>query len=160
VGRFPSEVEAVLRSAGWSEGRQVVELSEQAIRDVCARAGADGAQHTPFRAAEQALAEFAGLYVYQDEAGVALRRRPFALDPAMAAATASTLHDFARVLGSALFPLGVEGDGEAVLAIDERGRVFALDFAGEWFLGDGLDAALTTLISGTYPPRVRDDGTW
>ena len=160
MGRFPSEVEAVLRSAGWSEGRQVTELSEQAIQDVCAQASADGTRHAPFRAAEQALAEFAGLFVFQDQPGVALRRRPFALDPVMAAATASTLADFARVLGSALFPLGVEGNGEAVLAIDERGRVFALDYAGEWFLGEGLDAALTTLISGTSPPRVRDDGTW
>lgn len=160
MGRFPNEVETVLRSAGWSPGRRVTELSEDSIRKVCAQAGADGSRHTPFPAAEQALAEFVGLYVFQDEPGVTLRRRPFALDPTMAAATTTTLADFGRALGVALFPLGVEGDGDAVLAIDERARVFALDAGGEWFLGDGLDAALTTLITGAAPPRIRDDGTW
>lgn len=44
--------------------------------------------------------------------------------------------------------------------MDEHGPVFALDQAGEWFLGDTIDAALTTLLLGRAPARVRDDGTW
>jgi hypothetical protein len=160
VPRFPSEVEAVLREAGWTEERQVAELAGKAIQTVCAQPGTAGARHAAFPAAEQALTEFGGLYVYQDGPGAALRRRPFALDPTMAAATAMTLADFGRVLGVALFPLGVEGDADAVLAIDEHGRVFALDAGGEWFLGEDIQDALTTLVTGTLPPRVRDDGTW
>lgn len=158
--RFPDEVAAVLRSAGWSEGRQVPELATAAIRQVCAYTADCGTRHTPFPAAEQALTEFMGVYVDQDGPGLALRRSMFALDPTMAAPTARTLADFARVLGAGLFPLGVEGTDDAILAIDERGRVFALDPGGEWHLGDTLDAALTTLITGAAPPRVADDGTW
>ncbi|WP_051569586.1 SUKH-3 domain-containing protein [Cryptosporangium arvum] len=160
MSRFTADVEAVLRASGWAEGRQVPESSAEAIRIVCAQPGADGSRHVPFPAAEAALAEFGGIFVRQDEPGVQLRRRPFALDPTMAAATAATLGDLGRLLGVQLFPLGVEGDGDAVLAIDERGRVFAVDHAGEWFLGPSLDAALTTLITGLEPPRVTDDGTW
>ncbi|MEU4423161.1 SUKH-3 domain-containing protein [Actinoplanes sp. NPDC024001] len=152
--RFPDEVAAVLRGAGWAEGRRVPEMAEAAIRAV------RGAGHEPFPAAERALTEFVGVYLHQDGPGVALRRSPFALDPTMAAPTARTLAAFARVLGVRLFPLGVEGEDDAVLAIDERGRVFAIDAGGEWFLGDDLDAALVTLVTGAEPPRVDDDGTW
>jgi hypothetical protein len=160
VSRFPIEVESVLRASGWTDGRQVPETSAEAIRIVCAQPGADGSQHVPFPAAEAALAEFGGIFVRQDEPGLELRRRPFALDPTMAAATAATLADLGRLLDTRLFPLGVEGDGDAVLTIDEQGRVFAIDHAGEWFLGPTLEAALTTLIVGTEPPRIKDDGTW
>jgi hypothetical protein len=48
----------------------------------------------------------------------------------------------------------------AVLAIDERGRVFALDHTGEWFLGESIETALTTLLLGRLPARVRADGGW
>ncbi len=68
---------------------------------------------------------------------------------------ADTLADFGAVLGVRLFPLGTER-GDSIIAVDERGRIFALDQAGEWFLGLDIDAALTTLLLG----RVRDDGTW
>ncbi|WIM92461.1 SUKH-3 domain-containing protein [Actinoplanes oblitus] len=158
--RFPAPVEAVLRDAGWAAGRRVPEVAARVIRTVCAYTAGDGSRHTPFPAAERALTEFAGVYVDQDGPGVALRRAPFAIDPTMAVPTAATLAAFGRVLGVRLFPLGVEGTDDAILAIDERGRVFALDPAGEWHLGDDLDAALTTLITGTEPPRVADDGTW
>jgi len=38
--------------------------------------------------------------------------------------------------------------------------VFVLDHTGEWFLGDTIEDALTTLVLGLQPPRVRRDGTW
>ena len=67
--------------------------------------------------------------------------------------------DFATVLGARLFPLGTEGD-DTLLAIDEHGRVFALDQTGEWFLGASLDEALTNLLLGRAVPKVGPDGTW
>ncbi|MGH3669286.1 MAG: SUKH-3 domain-containing protein [Pseudonocardiaceae bacterium] len=54
----------------------------------------------------------------------------------------------------------MEGDHDSTLAIDEAGRVFALDHVGEWYLGESIDAALITLITGSQPPRLDDDGTW
>jgi hypothetical protein len=160
MSRFPGEVEAVLRVHGWTDGRDVGPDAEEAMRIVTDQIGADGSKHAEFPAARTAITEFGGVFVTQDEPGLELRRRPFALDPTLAAATAATLADFGRVLGARLFPLGVEGDADAVLAIDEHGRVFAIDHAGEWFLGETLDTALSTLILGSSPPRVRDDGTW
>ena len=59
-----------------------------------------------------------------------------------------------------LTPIGDEGDGTGLLAIDGDGRVFLLDHAGDWFLGDTIEDALTTLVLGLQPPRVRRDGTW
>ena len=148
------EVAEVLRQHGWQEGRHVDDaVTAEAVRLVEVRG------HRPFPAAVQALAEFGGIYVQQDGPGRELRRRPFALDPTMAAGSADTLADFGRVIGAALFPLGIEGDHDALLAIDERGRVFALDHTGEWLLGDTVVDALETLISGAQPPRVHDDGT-
>ena len=151
--RFPSDVAAVLREAGWSEGRQVRDVATETIRELSER-------HAPFPAADQALTEFGALYVDQDGPGVTLRRRPFAIDPTMTPPSAVTLAAFGRALGVALFPLGVEGDDDAILAIDEHGRVFSLDEGGEWFLGEDVPAALTTLVNGELPPRVNDDGTW
>lgn len=156
----PAEVTAVLTEAGWTPGRRVVAATTQAIRLVTDLTGRDGAQLEPFGIAVRVLDEFGGLYVSQDGPGRDLRRRPFALDPTLAAATAETLVDFGRVLGARLFPLGVEGDQETVLALDEYGRVFALDHAGEWFLGETIGEALTTLVTGVQPERVRDDGSW
>ena len=38
--------------------------------------------------------------------------------------------------------------------------MFALDQAGEWFVGPDIDAALTNLLLGRPAARIRDDGTW
>ena len=158
--RFPADVADVLREAGWSEGRRTDEQTAQAVQLVCDQVGRHGARLEAFDAATEALTEFGGLYIIQDGPGQDLRRRPFALDPTQVAATAETLADFGRLLHTRLFPLGMEGDHDSILAIDESGRVFALDHAGEWHLGDSIDAALTTLVTGAQPPRIDDHGNW
>jgi hypothetical protein len=159
--RFPAAVAEVLRTHGWHDGRRVDEdRTAAALRLVGEQVGSHGHRHEPFPAAVEALAEFGGLYVTQDGPGQQLRRRPFAIDPTMAAGSAETLADLAGVIGAVLYPLGVEGDHDALLAVDERGRVFALDHAGEWFLGETIAAALTTLVTGTQPRRLHDDGTY
>ncbi|HEV2087953.1 MAG TPA: SUKH-3 domain-containing protein [Cryptosporangiaceae bacterium] len=160
TAKLTPEVETVLRESGWKPGRKRTKAAEKTVAEVCATEGADGSRHHPLPAAVAVLERFGGLFVRQDGAGTALRRRPFAIDPTMAATTAETLTDFGQVLGTRLFPLGVEGDDEALLAVDESGRVFALDVAGEWFLGETIEHAFTTLVSGALPPRVRDDGSW
>ncbi len=158
--RFPAEVVQVLREAGWSEGRRTDEETAQAVDVICDVVGRYGARLESFDAAIEALTEFGGLYFIPEDPGDHFPRRPFALDPLQVAATAETLTDFGRVLDTRLFPLGMEGQHESVLAIDESGRVFALDHTGEWHLGDSVDAAVAALITGAQPARVNDNGDW
>ncbi|HVX46874.1 MAG TPA: SUKH-3 domain-containing protein [Mycobacteriales bacterium] len=156
--RFAGPVVRELRKAGWSPGRRVD--CRAMVGAVCERVGRHGARLEAFAAATAVLEEFGSLYVGQDGPGIAFRRRPFAIEAAHVTVVAETLTDFGRVLRTRLFPIGMEGDHDSILAVDEAGRVFALDHGGEWFLGESIDAALSTLITGADQPRVRDDGTW
>ncbi len=158
--RFPDDVAEVLRDAGWPERRLTDAQVATAVAFVSGEVGRNGATIEAFPAATEALTEFGGLYVVQDGPGRDLRRRPFAIDPTQVAATTETLADLGRLLDTKLFPIGMEGDHESVLAIDEAGRVFALDHAGVWFLGDGVVSALTTLVTGAQPPRLNEHGNW
>lgn len=158
--RFPTEVADVLGDAGWPGDGRTDEQIATAVSVVRGELGRRGARTEAFPAATQALSEFGGLFVVQDGPGRDLRRRPFAIDPTQVAATAETLASVGELLGTRLFPLGLEGDHESVLAIDESGRVFALDHAGVWFLGESVDAALITLVTGTQPPRLDERGNW
>ncbi|GAA0796415.1 SUKH-3 domain-containing protein [Spirilliplanes yamanashiensis] len=145
---FAPGVAAVLAGAGWAP------LSDRAGRARTAVAGLPS-----FPAAERALALVPSADCAHRGPGERLWVRRFVISPAAAAHSWATLAEFGRVLGSRLFPIGAE-DGDGVLAIDERSRVFALDQAGEWYLGTGLPQALSTLVLGRDAPRVRDDGTW
>ena len=157
---FPELVADVLREAGWSPGRRADDQAAAAIAVVRGQVGRNGARLEVFDAAVEALTEFCGLLVLQDGPGTDLRRRPFAVDPTDVAASAETLADLGRSLDTRLFPIGLEGDHDSILAIDESGEVFALDHAGVWFLGDSIGAALVTLITGSQPPRLDDNGSW
>ncbi|GGK15342.1 hypothetical protein GCM10010124_05020 [Pilimelia terevasa] len=159
--RFPPPVAAALAGAGWAPGREPhYARAERLVGEVCAVVGQEY-RHAAFPAAVRALAEFADLRTRAAHAGTRHWVRPLHVDPLAAAHTADILAETAAAVGARLFPLGVEGAGEALLAIDDAGRVFALDQGGEWFLGGTLDAALGTLL-GSGPPaaRVRDDGGW
>lgn len=157
--RFPTEVSSVLREAGWSPGRHVEGNTAESVRIVCGQVGKYGARIEAFPAAIEALNEFGGLQVVQDGPGIHFRRCSFTLDPTPGA-VAETLAEFGRLRSSRLFPLGFEGHYDSVLAIEESGWVFALDPTGEWYLGDTIETALTTLITGTQPPRVNEQGSW
>jgi hypothetical protein len=133
-------------------------MAAAAVRDVTAVAGASHT-HVAFPAAVEAITRFPGLIGARCGPGQQVWISRFDVMPHLVAHNADTLADFAAVLGARLFPLGTENQ-ESIIAVDERGRVFALDQAGEWFLGDDIDAALTTLLLGRAPARVRDDGTW
>jgi hypothetical protein len=158
-GRFPDEVATVLADGGWSPRDTDDVLADAAIERVLAVPGQEH-RHEVFPAARQALIDFPGLVCGRRGPGRAHWIRVFEINPSAAAYSADILADFATVIGARLFPIGAEGRGDSMLAIDERGLVFALDQAGEWFLGDSWDAALVTLITGGPAPRVRDDGTW
>lgn len=156
--RFAPDVAGVLTAAGWTPGRHVDE--QPAVRYVRDEIGRNGARSEPHPAAVAALREFAGLTVLQDGPGVELRCRPFVIDPVPVAASTETLADFGAVLGRSLFPIGMEGDHDSIIAMADTGDVFALDHTGEWHLGATMDDALTTLVTGRRPPRVDSTGHW
>lgn len=157
---LPDDVAEVLAAAGWVAGRRDDERASDWGFRLALRPSRTGRQHALSPAAAEALALFGGLSVDVSGPGSEVVRTPFVLDPDQVAATAATLGAFADVLGAPLFPLGHEDGGVALLAIDGTGRVFALDHTAEWFLGGSISEALTTLVRGRRPPRVRVDGTW
>ncbi|MEH0845292.1 SUKH-3 domain-containing protein [Micromonospora sp. CPCC 205711] len=158
VDRFPPVVAQALADAGWDQNSLNWALAEGAIAETCEITGR-AHRHEPFPAAEQVFLDFPALGTFRRRPGTEVWIRVFDTNPLRAAHTADTLADFGAVLGVRLFPIGSERQ-DSILAVDEHGRIFALDQAGEWFLGDDIDAALTTLLLGRAPARVRDDGTW
>ncbi|SBT68639.1 SUKH-3 immunity protein [Micromonospora sediminicola] len=157
-GRFPDEVADALLDGGWQISMFNEALAMGAIAETAEVAG-QRHRHEAFRAAHEALTAFPAVLSRRRGPGEEAWISRFTTNPLRAAHTADTLADFGAVLGARLFPLGSERQ-ESILAVDEHGRVFALDQAGEWFLGADVDAALTTLLLGRAAPRVRDDGTW
>lgn len=118
------------------------------------------ARHAVFPAAVEAWAEFGGLSFDLSGAGRAQARTSFLLDPRCGLHQPRTLADLGRALGTRLAPLGEEAFGQALLAIDESGRVYSLDHTGEWFLGHTIDQAVSTLVLGLPQHRLRaaEDG--
>ncbi|GAA0263683.1 SUKH-3 domain-containing protein [Cryptosporangium japonicum] len=157
--RFPDQVETVLRASGWAPDRKDVQRARHWGLTLSAWASPAGHQHTFSPKASVALAEFGGLTVHQDGPGVDVARTTFTLDPELALHTWLTLRGLGAALDVGLFPLGVEDDGVSILAIDTTGRVFALDHTAEWLLGRTIEEALTTLVLGRKPRRVRADGS-
>jgi hypothetical protein len=152
----------VLRSPGSATAQESPAPRGLTVRDaidkVVAVAGATH-RYESVPAAERALAAYPDFVSDRRGLGGAVRTRPFAIAPTAVAQTADTLADFGTVLGARLFPIGTEED-DSILAVDEHGRVFALDQAGEWFLGADIDEALTNLLRGRAVPKIRNDGTW
>ncbi|MFG1952106.1 SUKH-3 domain-containing protein [Micromonospora sp. NPDC048830] len=157
-GRFPEEVGHALMDGGWEDTNLNAGMAAGAIEETCAVTSRLH-RHEPFPAAEAALTAFPAVFPRRRGPGRQVWISRFHTNPTRAAYSADTLADFGALLGTRLFPIGGEGR-DSIFAVDEHGRVFALDQAGEWFLGEDIDAALTTLLLGLAPPRVRDDGTW
>jgi hypothetical protein len=116
-------------------------------------------RHEPFPAVYEAFGLTGKLLVKRRAPGVEQRVQLFEIWSMPVRHTADVLHEFGQVIGARLFPLG-RVNFESVLAIDEHGRVFHLDQAGEWFVADTYVEALETLVQGRRTYRVRDDGTW
>jgi SUKH-3 immunity protein/YwqJ-like deaminase len=156
-GRFPHEVARILAGGGWMDPGSREGLGAAVIDRVVE---ASGGRLRAFPAARRFVTEFAGVRCGRRGPGLRRAVRLLTLDPTPGAYAVAALDDFAQVIGVPLFPIGIEGD-DAIVAVDERGRVFVLDQAGEWFVGDSIDAALVSLLAGDGPAaRVHDDGTW
>ncbi|MFG2843171.1 SUKH-3 domain-containing protein [Kitasatospora sp. NPDC048296] len=153
--RFPADVAAELKAAGWHPGRWQIRQAEEWADTLAGYGGSDGVQHAVFPAAVEAWAEFGALAFDLSGPGRQLARTPFLIDPLCGLHQPRTLFDLGRALGTRLAPLGEEAYGQALLAVDEEGRVYSLDHTGEWFLGHGIDQAISALVLGTAPERLR-----
>lgn len=152
--RFPGPVESVLRAAGWRPGRWDIKSAESWADRLSAHTSPAGHRHSLFPAAVEAWAEFGGLSVDVRGAGRQIARTPFVIDPMRGLHLARTFSDLGQALDTEVCPLGEEADGRGVLAIDAEGRVYGLDHAGDWYLGAGVDEALTSLVTGIQPVRL------
>lgn len=113
-----------------------------------------GHQHAVFPAAVEAWAEFGGLRITGPAPGRQTAPAPVTIDPLSGLHLARTLADLGRALDTEIAPLGDEGDGRALLAIDTEGRIYSIDHTGDWYLGHDIDQGLTTLITGLNAARL------
>ncbi|MFD4031558.1 SUKH-3 domain-containing protein [Streptomyces sp. NPDC058637] len=152
--RFPVAVDAALRQAGWEPGRWDIRQAEEWADALRSHASPAGHRHAVFPAAVEAWAEFGRLRVTGSAPGRQIAPTAVRIDPLSGLHLARTLGDLGRALDTEVAPLGEEGDGQAVLAIDSEGRVYSIDHTGDWYLGSDIDRALATLITGTQPDRL------
>jgi hypothetical protein len=155
TARFPVAVDASLREAGWLPGRWDIRQAEVWADAIRAYTSPAGHRHEVFPAAVEAWAEFGGLTV----PAVAVQGRhvaptPVVVDPLCGLHLARTLGDLGRALDTQVCPLGEEATGQAQLAIDARGRVYALDHTGDYYVGPTLDRAIVALTTGLRPARL------
>ncbi|MCR8945821.1 SUKH-3 domain-containing protein [Streptomyces bacillaris] len=152
--RFAVPVDAALREAGWQPGRWDIRQAEEWADALRAHTSPAGHRHAVFPAAVEAWAEFGALHITASAPGRQIAPAAIRIDPLHGLHLARTLGDLGRALETEVAPLGAEGDEQAVLAIDTEGRVFSIDHTGDWFLGQDIDEALTTLVTGAQPARL------
>ncbi|MFB7030708.1 MULTISPECIES: SUKH-3 domain-containing protein [unclassified Streptomyces] len=152
--RFPVNVDAALREAGWQPGRWDIKLAEEWADALRAHVSPAGHRHSVFPAVVEAWAEFGGLRITAPGHGRQIAPAAVRFDPLAGLHLSRTLADLGRALETELAPLGEEGDHRAVLAMDAEGRVYSLDHAGDWYLGKDIDAALSALVTGAQPTRL------
>lgn len=157
--RFPAEVDATLREAGWQPGRWDMAQAEIWADTLRAHRSSAGHNHAVFPSAVEAWAEFGGLHIIPPGTGHDIAPTALRVDPLCGLHFARTFADLGRALGTEVCPLGEEaGPPGATLAIDTEGRVYSIDHTGDWYLGADIDRAIATLVTGVHPARltVRD----
>lgn len=143
-----------LEAAGWRPGRDEGQRALLSMLETMSVVALDGASAwQPFPAAERALREFHGLTVAPAGAGIDVAPTGCVVDPAPGCHAVRAFAGLAEELGSRLFPFG-RTEADALLAVDEKGRLFAVDHSGRWLLGESVAEGLVSLAEGRAPRRV------
>ncbi|MDT0269585.1 SUKH-3 domain-containing protein [Streptomyces sp. DSM 44915] len=145
-------VDQALAAAGWRPGRE---------HTVCAERWADaltGHQsahpHVLFPAAFETWAELGEITLRPTGPGVAIAPSPVLVNPLAGLHWARVLGSLGDALGTQLAPLGEELGGAGLVAVDREARLYVLDHAGDWFLGQDVITGLAALLTGTAPHRL------
>jgi hypothetical protein len=146
--RFPPDVRMALEDAGWFPGRDISAAVDQWEWTFADRV----AGMTFFPAARAAMCEFGSLSIAQAGPGDGGYRSH--IFPTPGGVGIDRAEGFMVDHGHPVFPLGNNQDGPAELVMDEQGRVFFLHWAGDFYLGEAIDAALVSLIRGGDWPQV------
>ncbi|MGW4777222.1 SUKH-3 domain-containing protein [Streptomyces filamentosus] len=141
---WSSEVERVLREAGWHPGRTVDTAGwKQRLEQDGFRSHA---------AAEGFLREFGGLAVGHGGTGITRAREPFDLDPLLALGEADRFGGWGEEIGHHLFPVGELAGGHAFLGLDEDGELYVVD---DWPGRFGrMPEAMENLVLGVMPVHM------
>ncbi|MEV6475830.1 SUKH-3 domain-containing protein [Streptomyces sp. NPDC051657] len=144
-----------LTAAGWHDGRDVRDDAMSAVLKTIALVEpvADGTTWMLFPAAEQALRAFYGLRISPTGPGRAVAATGCVVDPTEARSVLRPFALLGEALGTRLFPFG-RADTDALLAVDEQGRLFSIDHGGRWLLGRTVREGLTALAEGNAPHRI------
>lgn len=146
--------EESLVTAGWYEGRDVrTEALSAVFRAVALAETVAGGAWVLFPAAEQALRTFHGLRLRPVGPGHDVAPTGCVIDPVEARHAQHPLSRLAKNAGSRMFPFG-STDTDALLAVDEEGRLFSVDHGGHWQLGDTVREGLAALTEGRAPHRI------
>jgi hypothetical protein len=154
--RFPQQVFDDLWAAGWRPGRNVAATVDEWLD----RTGI-GHELPLSGHARAALDEFGGLVVPQrgrsGKPGGGFTSRFY---PGPEKPTTPEIHEFASIIGRAVFPIGGNDDGPSHVVIDTEGRVFLLNPFDDFFAGGSLDEAVVWMTRYSELPSVDPDGTW
>ncbi|MEU4895459.1 SUKH-3 domain-containing protein [Streptomyces sp. NPDC044780] len=143
-----------LVAAGWQPGRDAGNRALLGILETTSTVAVDGVTAwQTFPAAERALREFHGLAVTPAGPGADVAATGCVVDPTLGRHALRTFAAFQEGLGHRLFPFG-RTDADALLAVDDEGRLFAVDHSGWWLLGDSVAEGLVSLAEGRAPQRV------
>ncbi|MFC8505538.1 SUKH-3 domain-containing protein [Streptomyces sp. NPDC057411] len=141
---WSSEVERVLREAGWRPGRAVDtarwtrQLEQDGFRS--------------HAAAEDFLREFGGLAVGHGGAGITRAREAFDLDPLLALGEDDRFDEWGEEIGHHLFPVGELAGGHAFLGLGEDGELYVV---ANWLARFGrMPEAMENLVLGVMPVRM------
>ncbi|MFD5322177.1 SUKH-3 domain-containing protein [Streptomyces sp. NPDC127098] len=146
--------EEALMAAGWQPGRLHAAQAERWADALSAHRSPHGHPHHLFPAAFEAWAELGAVTLRPIGPGVELAACQVVIDPLLGRHWARTLGELGRALGTELCPLGAEGGGTALLAVDREGRLYCVDHTGDWYLGHDVLTGLNTLLAGARPHRL------
>ena len=142
MSRFSSEVEQLLKAAGWYEGRSVSGLVETWRIEL---ERPDGFRLS--QVARQTLDEFGGLHILSEGTGVACARSDLHLNPLLAQFEEDRFFSFECFKGKEVFPLGEAILGHVFAAIDEESNVY-LVMEEVQHVASSFERALENLLLG------------